>query len=444
MTAGLFVGCAETADSSRPEKNRDLFLFNPYRNVDFSTTERFKADFHLHSTNSDGTLSPQENIRRFSELGFDFLPMVDHSYGAGLPAGRFHQRPAGHTILTSSQVGAGTNSRANAVTWPWSDFGVTEYYNIIPILASEPSRLHHFGSFFTEWHEEGAPGDWAAGQDVRSIYRMLECATVYDGGQGRFEIFHPERHVTEAAGSEDFADHLAWLDNTESNALHTAIWYQELLNSFPTVLSMEMFNQDDRHPSRHIYDRVMRGMMPARPVWLSANSDDHGGHSGRSVNIMLMQERTEIAFRQAWEQGAYFAKSFGAFDPGLLELDYEYLDELELPIHERINQRFGDRWAYLPTVHDIIIDDYSGYIVVKASNYTQFEWITEDGVVVADGNIVNFRTNSAISGYVRGQLTRRTADGTIMATTLMQPFGVGLFNPNSWFFHFTGLDVTTA
>ena len=41
-----------------------------------------KADLHLHSTASDGTLAPDELIALAAELGFTHLALTDHDSGA--------------------------------------------------------------------------------------------------------------------------------------------------------------------------------------------------------------------------------------------------------------------------------------------------------------------------------------------------------------------------
>jgi len=397
---GVFSGC------SNKEK---MFLFNPYRDMDFATIGRYKAEFHAHTNNSDGLSNPNATVERFSELGFDFLALSDHDF---MFFGRFPNNPPDHIGLRDWP-----NHRAFTITYPWERFGVADRRGITPIQASELSRLHHINMFFSDFVESRL---------ARNEFELLAQAVEYDNGI-RFQLNHPQRHIDERlrfggglleATSEN---RMGWLDNQDPNALYTALWYQNLLNNFPEILAIEVFSQNDRYyDSRIHYDRIMRGMMPARPVWLSANSDNHGEHYGQSVNVMLLQENTLECFQAAFERGAFFAKSFGEFDPKMLEVDGSV----------------GDRWNYMPTVKDIIIDDKTGYIKVAANTYTHFEWITEDGVIVATGNTINFKTNPYIRNYVRGVLTNSSKDGMLIATTLMQPFGVGVFNSNSWFFYF--------
>ena len=38
----------------------------------------YKANFHLHTTNSDGRRSPEEAIALYREQGYDVLAITDH------------------------------------------------------------------------------------------------------------------------------------------------------------------------------------------------------------------------------------------------------------------------------------------------------------------------------------------------------------------------------
>ncbi|MDP8257596.1 MAG: PHP domain-containing protein [Candidatus Alcyoniella australis] len=41
---------------------------------------RLRGALHNHSTLSDGELSPEQVVKRYTELGFDFLAITDHDY----------------------------------------------------------------------------------------------------------------------------------------------------------------------------------------------------------------------------------------------------------------------------------------------------------------------------------------------------------------------------
>ena len=474
FASATFAGCSTDNRPVRPDIGYDLFLFNPYRNVNFATFGRYNADFHTHTTNSDGMASPDETARRYASIGFDFLAFADHD---SWMFGRWASHPTGHITIESFEAPGTFNSAAAAQTWPWQDFGVREdNHGLIPIQTTEVTRTQHFGVFYTSFSEQldfaGAPlsGPSGAGGKRHVMTRAVAHSMQYypcdrtgneptiEEGQVRFEIYHPERNLD--GGANNWASHLAHLNRPQLNGEYQFIsagYYQELLRDFPTILSFEIYNQADRHPSRHIYDRIIQGMFPHRPVWLSANSDEHGIHFGFSKNVMLLPERNEQAFRRAREQGAYFAVSFGDFNPNLLELSPENAHLADTRGANRWThdphtsprletQRWGDRWNYVPKIHDIVVNDATGYITIEASNYTRIEWITEGTPtdpqnIILEGNRINFRTNTDIKNFIRAQISFYNAEGVRVSTKYTQPFGVGQFDPYSWLFHFTGVDA---
>ena len=43
----------------------------------------FKGNLHLHSTNSDGRLSPEEAAKRYKEKGWNFIAFTEHRTANG-------------------------------------------------------------------------------------------------------------------------------------------------------------------------------------------------------------------------------------------------------------------------------------------------------------------------------------------------------------------------
>jgi len=451
----LFSGGAFTVPTAAAPPSNEIFLFNPYRNVDFSASGwgRYRADFHTHTTNSDGTYSPQELVRQASLVGIDIMAIADHDDWRFGRWDNLNEAHPDHTVLTYSQVVGNrdlgnnepNNDSSRAQTWPWADFGVTDNHNLVPIQATELTRFHHVGNFFTNF------SDVTNSRSATGVWEQIEQATEHGQGKERFEIFHPERQITAEFNRSigratdtptTVQQRMDWLNNESENALHNAQWYQDLFHEFDNILSIEVYNSNDRHPSRDLYDRIMRGMMPNRPVWLSANSDDHGPNTpsrssqptfaggttlGWSANIMMMPNRTETAFRESWQQGAYFASSFGRNNPATIET--------------QLGLEVGGRWDLVPTVKNIVVNEALGTISITADNYTDIVWLTEDSVDVEIGSVINYRNAPGIVNYVRAVLTNTVElpNGNVaIVTTLTQPFGVGAYCEDSWYFHFTG------
>ncbi len=58
-----------------------------------------KADLHLHSTASDGTLEPGELVALAAELGFTHLALTDHDSVDGLARATDAARDCGVTLI---------------------------------------------------------------------------------------------------------------------------------------------------------------------------------------------------------------------------------------------------------------------------------------------------------------------------------------------------------
>ena len=411
LFAFIFGATMSGCNDDGPTMGRNLFLFNPYRNVNFDTAYRLSSDLHVHTLNSDGILSPQETVRRFSNAGFDFLAIADHDYWqyGRYPYGQPHQ-----------------NNRYRTITYPWSNFGVTNNYGLTAIQATEFSRMHHMNAFFTDYTETlNQFGSRAA----RDEFELLANALVHSNGVARFMLNHPQRHIIEAmSGSNNRENRMAWLNSDNENVRYTAMWYARLLEEFDEILSIEVYNQGMRYEDDVMHwDRIIQESMGhnMRPVWLTANSDCHGSHYGTAKNVMLASTNNLQGFQSAWQQGAFFATAFGNFDPRTLEVE----------------GNLGDRWNYVPVINDIQVDYRMGDITIDTDTYTSIEWVTADMQVVATGNTVNFRYNTKIRYFVRAVVTNKNSAGEAIARTYTQPFGVGIQDQNSWYFRFTGFNA---
>ena len=66
-----------------------------------------KADLHLHSTASDGTLTPGALVRRAAEEGFDTLALTDHDTVAGIAEAQAAAREAGIRLIPGVELSCG-------------------------------------------------------------------------------------------------------------------------------------------------------------------------------------------------------------------------------------------------------------------------------------------------------------------------------------------------
>ena len=74
-----------------------------------------KADLHLHTTASDGTLSPGELVARAAEAGLEVIAVSDHDSVAGLPAAREAARAHGLRVVTGVELSCGAQGEIHVL-----------------------------------------------------------------------------------------------------------------------------------------------------------------------------------------------------------------------------------------------------------------------------------------------------------------------------------------
>ena len=135
-------------------------LTNPYESVDWSTYSHFRADFHVHTIQSDGCHHLNQVVRAFREAGFSILSITDHDAVSpnqcvlGEPSPFPDPRPANFPADT---------------TWPWNAYGApspTEL-GILGIEGAELTCTYHINSFFNDYgfapcssDHRPTPDDW--------------------------------------------------------------------------------------------------------------------------------------------------------------------------------------------------------------------------------------------------------------------------------------------
>ncbi|HKK61289.1 MAG TPA: hypothetical protein VJ951_01945, partial [Bacteroidales bacterium] len=82
---------------------------NPYANVNWTTYNQYKANFHTHTTNSDGSQSPSAVIDEYYSKGYSILAITDHNY----------------------------------TTWPWPNNP-----GMLAVRGNEYSKSHHMNALF--------------------------------------------------------------------------------------------------------------------------------------------------------------------------------------------------------------------------------------------------------------------------------------------------------
>ncbi len=246
---------------------QNKLITNPYQNVDWENTGRYKANFHTHTTESDGRLTVEETVMSYSNNDYSILMITDHD----------------------------SHSPQHVNTWPWTNYetdpdqppdftrdpetGVVTSINMLTAEGNELSRTHHHGSFDCDW--AGTPA-----------YTLEESLNQIRDRGGMSMLYHPGRYN------------------------HGVQYYTDLYNAYAidVLFGLEVYNQGDRYSGdRQLWDNILTELMPERPVWAYSNDDMHReSHLYRNYNIMLMPDLTISELRNAWAKGA----SYSSYEEG--------------------------------------------------------------------------------------------------------------------------------
>ncbi len=314
---------------------------NPYESVDWNNHEQYKANFHTHTTRSDGRLNPHEAVDGYHALGYDILAIADHN-GVTYPWTAFSTMEASSLSIRRQEE----NPDAYPETFEFENRN-PETLGMIAIQANELSSHHHMGSFFTD-HKRPPYG-------VRVDYTVTEEESIRDVGQtgGLVMLYHPGRYDRPVE------------------------WYVDFYERYEHLFGLEVFNQGDRYPDdRLIWDSILTITMPDRPVWGYSNDDMHSwAQLGRNWNMMILPELSLESVRAGMENGlSYFI----------------YAPE-------------GHEGPEPPVVERIRVNNRRGNISISATHYERMVWIS-GGEVYHEGHSIDLDILPESISYVRAKL----------------------------------------
>lgn len=247
---------------------------NPYAEVDWSSHGRYKANFHTHTTRSDGRMNPQTVVDKYHELGYQILAITDHNE-VTYPWTGFEEMEASTGSYQRLENGQLEETEIRYLNRNPNDMG------IIAIESNELSRHHHMGSYFN---------------DHNGTVTEEESLDATAAKNGLVMFNHPGRYTS---------------SNQEK---YTTGWYTNLLERYSHIIGVEIYNQGDRYPNdRVLYDDILSHMMPSRKVWAYSNDDMHHSSTlGRNWNVMILPELSEDWVRKGMEEG----RSYFVYSPG--------------------------------------------------------------------------------------------------------------------------------
>lgn len=106
-------GCRTTAETAPGgEAFSHVVISNPYESIDWSSTEYHAANFHSHTTVSDGSMDPRQIAEAYHRQGYQVLALTDHDHLESGPGRLAHGMLASHReenllVLIGSELSGG-------------------------------------------------------------------------------------------------------------------------------------------------------------------------------------------------------------------------------------------------------------------------------------------------------------------------------------------------
>lgn len=196
---------------------------NPYAAADWSAWNQFKANFHTHTTESDGSQSPAAVIDEYHAADYAILAITDH----------------------------------NTITWPWSDYGRNpDSLGMLAVRGNEFSSSDHINAFF----------------DFTTSSNSLESGIPHVAARGGLaHINHPGRYNTPA----DWDWYVPWFmaypscvgmevfNQGDRYPTDRQLWDNINERFFPATGRMVWgYSNDDKHTTNHLYRNFQFMVMP--------------------------------------------------------------------------------------------------------------------------------------------------------------------------------------
>lgn len=352
------------------EFETDYIISNPYASVNWETFGQYKADFHAHSTNSDGGNLTSEMVEDHYAKGYDILAMTDHNYTT---RGWENANKGPVTLERKAEIEAGVGRDGRGML----DFS----------YSNEQSRTDHINTFLIDWNN-------ASGATMDNTLAMAEALG------GISHINHMGRYTGASKNGYD-SDRYSYDPANISK-------YANLLSAYSSCVGMEIINKIDNESrfDRALFDNILQVMMPqGRNVWGFANDDTHSlNATGYAFNMMLMPELSIESTRTSMENGTFYAVSRVSRPDGINSY---------LPNGQAMPGSGNASTLYLldqptPLISSINVDQDENSITILGENYSTVEWIA-DGAVIATGNTLDLNdVEDQVESYVRAQLKSDT------------------------------------
>lgn len=338
-------------------------VVNAYENIDWNYTERYKSNFHTHTSQSfDTQFTTSEVVDKYSNAGYDILALTDHDANSypWTMFSLYNEKAEDRDPLTLGMLAIPGNELSKDRRNNWSE--------------STGGEFNHHNDLFTG----------RKGQEFMSLRESYAYTRAIGGLQ---IINHPGQY---------------WNLSTEykNGEKNSPEWHAENFKLYDSLIGLEVYNQGNRRPNdRILWDQVLTLTMPERPVWGYSCDDTHTAEQYfRNYQYMLMPELSVEALKEAMIDGSTV-------------FSYEYT---------------GSGKALAPHINSIDVDEDNKLITIDTEDADKIEWIysthrtgsaasTTKSTVVGYGNTFDY--NGYQGSYVRARLINDFGE------TATQPFG---------------------
>jgi len=321
--------------------NTLVLVLNPYQNVDWARVTQHKANFHTHTTQSDGNYAPLAVVDQYHQMGYTILALTDH----------------------------------DRVTYPWPGFSElnNEYEDRTPkslgmlaIVGNELSRHHHTLSLFTDYMAQSRDLDVVLRNQAE--YSDLALAV----------LAHPAMHWPRQF-------------DTGGELTDTVVsYYANFYHRHQNLIGVEIHNGTrpmTEYPlDRALWDSLLERLMPDRPVWGFATDDLHASvQYGRDWVVMPLGDLSAEAARDALINGAFYFSSVRLYAGN--EPNREHTPRIGSIVHDkrrgviRIEASIGDATQLTESI----------------------QWIS-NGEVIHTGPEFPYRKVTGLGSYVRAEI----------------------------------------
>lgn len=250
-------------------------------------------DLHVHTTASDGTLSPSDTVRRAAELGVTLLSITDHDTTEGIPEAQQAAAASDIVLLSGVELSVGSGEREIHVLGYFIDPNHRPFQTILSKLRGARdvrnerilARLKELGASVDPQRVRHIAGDGSVGRPHIAA-ALVEAGHVASQGEafGRYlargKPAYVGRERLSAADAAQAIREAGGLPVVAHPAKSGLIGQIEDLAA-GGMEGIEVFHSD--HSERDV--EILLGIAREGNLLVTGGTDSHGPGSGKWVEI---------------------------------------------------------------------------------------------------------------------------------------------------------------